>query len=136
MRDSAGFEVLGSDECLRLLGSVPVGRVVFTENALPAVHPVNFLVHAGAVIIRSGNDRSITAGVDGAVVAFEVDDIDVDNRTGWNVTAVGRASVVSDSAMIGELSSLPFHPWAPDCACFIRIQIERVTGRRIDEATE
>lgn len=100
MRDSAGLEVLGSDECLRLLGSVPVGRVVFTEKALPAVHPVNFLVHAGAVIIRSGNGRSLTAGVDGAVVAFEVDDIDV------------------------------------DCACFIRIQIERVTGRRIDDATE
>lgn len=133
MRDSAGLLVLEPDECMRLLASVAVGRVVFTENALPAVHPVNFVVHDGAVIIRSGDGRRLAAAADGAVVAFEIDEIDADNRTGWNVTVVGRASVVDDPAEIAELSALPLYPWAPgDRSRFIRIQVERVTGRRID----
>src|SRR5437660_880425 len=35
-------EHLSRDECLRLLGQVPVGRIVFTRQALPAVEVVNF----------------------------------------------------------------------------------------------
>jgi hypothetical protein len=38
-------EQLGRDECLRLLGSVPIGRVAFTVDALPSVQPVTFVLH-------------------------------------------------------------------------------------------
>jgi nitroimidazol reductase NimA-like FMN-containing flavoprotein (pyridoxamine 5'-phosphate oxidase superfamily) len=36
------LEVLGRQLCLALLETVQVGRLVFTEDALPAVQPVNF----------------------------------------------------------------------------------------------
>src|SRR5437667_22837 len=44
---------LPKDEALRLLGSVPFGRVVFTARALPAVRPVNHLVDGNRIIIRT-----------------------------------------------------------------------------------
>ena len=36
-----GMEILDSAESRRLLASVPIGRIVFTDRALPAVQPVN-----------------------------------------------------------------------------------------------
>lgn len=37
-------EQLDRSEALRLLGTVPLGRVVFTHQALPAIRPVNHVV--------------------------------------------------------------------------------------------
>ena len=36
------LDVLNRRQCLDLLQGVRVGRLVFTEDDLPAVHPVNF----------------------------------------------------------------------------------------------
>jgi hypothetical protein len=47
-----GLERLDRDECLRLLASVPVGRLIFTVNALPMVRPVNFALMEGQRIGR------------------------------------------------------------------------------------
>ncbi len=46
--DPSGFEILDEFECLRLLGSVPLGRLVFTLGGMPAVRLVNFAVDAQA----------------------------------------------------------------------------------------
>jgi hypothetical protein len=40
--DDSVLEPLTRDECTRLMGSVPVGRIVYTRQALPAVELVNF----------------------------------------------------------------------------------------------
>lgn len=37
-------EQLDRSEALRLLGTVPLGRIVFTHQALPAIRPVNHVV--------------------------------------------------------------------------------------------
>lgn len=132
-RDSQGLVILDREECLRLLGTVPVGRIVFTEHALPAIRPVNFLVHDGAIVIRSGEGEKLTAAADGAVVAFEADEFDADARTGWSVTAVGPAAAVTDADSVAALSALPLVPWAPgDRSRFIRLQVVHVSGRRLD----
>ena len=39
-------------EALRLLGSVSLGRIVFTRHALPTVRPVNHVLVDGDVVIR------------------------------------------------------------------------------------
>src|SRR5215470_18115310 len=70
---------LPKDEALRLLASVPFGRVVFTARALPAVRPVNHLVDGT-----------------GTVVAYEADEIDPATHQGWSVVVVGRAVPVTD----------------------------------------
>ncbi|MGC0342598.1 hypothetical protein RKD20_007632 [Streptomyces sp. SLBN-8D4] len=44
---------LGSVEALRLLGSVSLGRIVFTRHALPTVRPVNHVLDGGDIVIRT-----------------------------------------------------------------------------------
>lgn len=132
-RDSAGLAILDREECLRLLATVPVGRIVFTEHALPAIRPVNFVVHDGAIIIRTGEGGKLAAAADGAVVAFEADEFDLVALTGWSVTAVGQATVVTDPEVVAEVSALPVDTWAPgDRSHYIFIALATVTGRRID----
>lgn len=49
MFDPSGPAVLGRDECLALLASARLGRVVFTTRGLPAVEPVKFRYRDEAV---------------------------------------------------------------------------------------
>jgi len=79
------LQVIPRDEALRLLASAPVGRVVFTLRALPAVLPVNFVLDGDAVVFRTAPGSKLTAAVRNAVVAFQVDQIDPQTQTGWSV---------------------------------------------------
>lgn len=40
-------------EALRLVATVSLGRIVFTQHALPAVRPVNHLVEGEDIIVRT-----------------------------------------------------------------------------------
>lgn len=132
MLDSAGLEVLDVEECLRLLATVPIGRVVFTDQALPGVLPVNFLLHNGTIVLRTGEGSKLTAALRDAVVAFEADEFDVENRTGWSVMVIGHARLVRDGTERAKLSALDLTPWTPgQREHFIVISTEIVTGRRV-----
>jgi nitroimidazol reductase NimA-like FMN-containing flavoprotein (pyridoxamine 5'-phosphate oxidase superfamily) len=131
-RDTSGLEVLSPEECLALAGSVPIGRIVFTERALPAVQPVNFILDDGCVIIRTTDGTKLAAAASHAIVAFEVDEIDSDTRSGWSVTFVGRAEAVQDPTEYARLEQLRLRSWAPGHRDrFIRISPEFVNGRRL-----
>lgn len=43
-------------ECLSLLRTVPVGRIVFTECALPAIQPVNFTLDGASLSESDENE--------------------------------------------------------------------------------
>src|ERR1043165_5238571 len=88
--------VLTRRQCLDLLEGVRVGRLVFTEDALPAVQPVNFRVWHDDVVIRVAGGPKLIAATDRQVVAFEADELDPDLRTGWSVTIVGHAEHITD----------------------------------------
>ncbi|SDI08751.1 Nitroimidazol reductase NimA, pyridoxamine 5'-phosphate oxidase superfamily [Sinosporangium album] len=130
--DSAGLQVLDRAECMVLLSSVPVGRIVFTDRALPAVQPVNFLVVENHIVIRTGRGSKLAAAARDAVVAFEADEFDAERWTGWSVTAIGQARAVVAPGEIERLSRLPLTAWAPgDRDHYIVMRIEEVSGRRI-----
>ncbi|SHG85196.1 pyridoxamine 5'-phosphate oxidase family protein [Streptoalloteichus hindustanus] len=130
--DRTGLQVLDETECLRLLGSVPVGRIAFTHDALPAVQPVTFVVHEGAVVFRTREGSKLAAATRNAVVAFEVDEFDAATRSGWNVTVVGRARVVTDPDELAALAALDLRPWAPGQRDrYVQISVELVQGRRV-----
>ncbi len=132
MFDTHGLEVLSPSECLRLLGEVPIGRVVFTDQALPAVQPVNFVVDGDCVVLRTADGSKLAAAARNAIVAFEVDEIDVEDARGWSVTVVGHAEAVTDEAEVARLSSLPIPSWSPEESVhFIRIGMEIIQGRRL-----
>lgn len=131
-RDSAGLEILTREESLALLGSVPVGRIVFTDRALPAVQPVNFVLYDGAVIFRTGAGSKLAAATRQAIVAFQADSFDKSTESGWSVTAVGPSRVVEDDAELSRLSTLPLQPWVSnDREYYIRVELAQVTGRRL-----
>jgi uncharacterized protein len=114
--DANGLEVLDRGTCLALMRSVALGRVVFTDRALPAIQPVHFVLDGDDVII------SMPPG----------DDFEPGTRRGWSVTAIGEARVVRVPTEIERLSRLPLRSWAPaDLGCFVRIRTEYVSGRRI-----
>jgi nitroimidazol reductase NimA-like FMN-containing flavoprotein (pyridoxamine 5'-phosphate oxidase superfamily) len=132
MTASREARTLTTGECLDLLDTAPVGRLVFTERALPAVHPVNFLRHGRSIIVRTGTGSKLDAARRGDVVAFEADHIDPDSQTGWSVLVVGHASVVNDVERLVAVLDFEHRPWVRGRAAHvIQIATERVTGRRL-----
>ena len=96
MRKGQELEVLNRRQCLDLLQTVRVGRLVFTEDALPAVQPVNFRLWRDDVVIRVAGGPKLAAATHNLVVAFQADELDPDLRTGWSVTVVGHAHRMTD----------------------------------------
>ncbi|WP_246115638.1 pyridoxamine 5'-phosphate oxidase family protein [Trebonia kvetii] len=126
------LEDLSRDECLRLVGLVAVGRIVYTRQALPAVELVNFALDHGDIVIGTDSGGKLAAGTRGAVVAFEVDSLDMAAHAGWSVTIVGYSLAVVDSEEITRLRRVGLHPWGPgEHDHFIRIAPTIVDGRRL-----
>ncbi len=125
-----GLRELDRHECLRLLSLVPIGRIVYTHDALPAVLPVNFsLDHDHSVVLRTSAASRLAHAVDGAVVAFQADWFDEAAHTGWSVIVTGRATLVTDPRDKEQLRAVGLRSWmaVPEEA-FIRISPELVTG--------
>ncbi|MCI3278155.1 pyridoxamine 5'-phosphate oxidase family protein [Streptomyces cylindrosporus] len=133
MYPNDGFRELERQECLRLLAQVPVGRIVHTRQALPAVLPVNFCLDGdGAVLLRTSAASELVRAVDGVVVAFEADEVDSAAHAGWSVVVTGSARVVTDPAEHARLVRTGPRSWVPSPEeVFIRIEPELVTGREL-----
>lgn len=132
MTDQQQLEVLDRVECMALLETVRVGRLVFTEGALPAVQPVNFRMHDEQVVLRVAGGGKLAAAINNSIVAFEVDDLDPDLRSGWSVTVVGHACLITDVEELVEVSGIWLQPWVVGRRDnFVRIKTEQVNGRRL-----
>jgi len=114
------------------VGLVPLGRIVYTRQALPAVELVNFALVDGDIVIRTDSGGKLAAATRGAVVAFEADSVDVARHAAWSVTIVGYSRAVTDGEEVLRLEQTGLDPWAPgERDHFIRISPEIVNGRRI-----
>ncbi|MFE7167785.1 pyridoxamine 5'-phosphate oxidase family protein [Streptomyces sp. NPDC057616] len=133
MYPNDGFRELDRQECLRLLAKVPVGRIVHTRQALPAVLPVNFgLDDDGAVVLRTSAASELARAVDGVVVAFEADEVDAATQSGWSVVVTGAAGVVTDPVEHDRLLRTGPRSWVPSPQeVFVRIEPELVSGREL-----
>lgn len=130
--DHSGLEILDRDECLRLLSRVPIGRIVFTHQALPAVQPVNFVFDGTDIVIKTSSASRLATAATGTIVAFEIDEIDADAQSGWSVVAVGPARHVTAVEEVRALDRLPLRTWAPgERDRYICLRPELVNGRRI-----
>lgn len=128
--DANGLEVLSRAEAIALLESQEVGRLVYTRRALPAIRPVNFAVRGGAVLIWTGSASSLGQAVRGAVVAFETDELNRTTRSGWSVSVLGTAQLVTDEIELARAREDGPVPWAPGVKDYlIRIPLTVVTGR-------
>ena len=128
--DGSALTQLPRDECLNLMASVPVGRVIYTRRALPAVELVNFAFDAGDIVLRTDPSGKLAAATRGVVVAFEADCLDPAHQAGWSVTAIGLSREVTDPEEIRRLQTIGLSSWAPGPRDhFIRISPEILNGR-------
>jgi Pyridoxamine 5'-phosphate oxidase len=102
---------MNRQQALRKLGSVPIGRIVFTRRAMPVISPVVHLLDNDQIIIRSHEGSAIAAGQgQGAVVVYEADELDPITRTGWSVMVTGLARLVTDPGVAARYRQA-LRPW-------------------------
>lgn len=122
---------LDRHECLRLLAQRRLGRVAFSERALPAILPVTYSM-VGQNVLLGTTAGGLGHRLDGQVVAFAVDDLDEDVGTGWSVVVTGTARLVKpprdlmryDAALPGSVAEI-------DHEGRVSITSGDVVGRRI-----
>ena len=130
--DGSALEQLSRDECLTLMASVPVGRVIYTRRAMPAVELVNFALDRGDIVMRTNPSGKLAAAARGAVVAFEADCLDLAHQAGWSVTAIGPSREVTDPEEVARLRTIGLSSWTPGTRDhFIRITPVILTGRHL-----
>jgi nitroimidazol reductase NimA-like FMN-containing flavoprotein (pyridoxamine 5'-phosphate oxidase superfamily) len=134
---TGGLLVIPEAECRTLLASTDLGRIVISLEALPVAFPVNFRIIDDAIVFRTGSGTKLRAAVDNRVVGFQVDRVDRDGASGWSVLVHGTASVVSDPDRIAALDRHDIRSLSPEPLLFyVRISIDRVSGRRIAPCAE
>ena len=95
------LEKLDGAECLRLISPGGIGRIAFTGRYGLTVLPVNYKLHDGAIVFRTAQDsptgEDLRTGIAHAEyqVAFEIDQIDPETRSGWSVLIHGPAHHMS-----------------------------------------
>jgi hypothetical protein len=101
-------------ECRALLRTRNLGRVVYTEGALPAVLPVHYAAVDGRILLRVRASTPAVNKVSGSIVALEVDELETADIHGWVVLVIGLCTDASPPPR--EVASMPFwthtsHPW-------------------------
>lgn len=127
-----GLELLDEQQCLALLATAEIGRVGVSIAALPAIFPVNYRLIDGSVVFLTSPGTKLEAAAANAVVAFEVDDFGMADRTGWSVLVVGRSEIVTDPDLRAQAERLGLEPFAEGPRhTMVRIAVELISGRRI-----
>ncbi len=129
----SGLEIISRQECLQLLRGQRVGRVAFVARDQPMVLPVNYAIHGGTIVLRTGTGTKLEA-MRSSKVAFEVDEFDVVDASGWSVVVQGVAEDITDADDLtaGLLRDSAVPSWAPgDLDHYVRIDPTMISGRRI-----
>jgi nitroimidazol reductase NimA-like FMN-containing flavoprotein (pyridoxamine 5'-phosphate oxidase superfamily) len=131
-------EQLPEAESLRLIAQSEIGRIGYTGRYGPVVIPVNYRLMDGAVIFRtdvgSPLGEDLHTGITDAEyrVAFEVDELNSADHTGWSVLIQGSAHFMDEEAELAAAKQAGVDPWAGGAKeVYIRIKPTLVTGRRI-----
>jgi len=128
--------LLSELECARLLASHSVGRVAWQAADGQQILPVTYLFWSGLLFFRTAPHGILSELVRPTDVAFEVDELDQDRRSGWSVVVGGQARAVAAPAEISELlATETLVPWAPGGRILlIQIKPSRIRGRSLRRA--
>lgn len=104
-----GFQTMTAQECRRLLCSTDIGRLAISAGALPVVLPVQYELDGDRLLLRTPGHHEVSDGIDGQIVGFEADRIDLDHGVGWCVSVTGPVQVLHGAGSVD-----PVHRWFSD----------------------
>src|ERR1044071_6966610 len=108
---------LDEAESLKLISPGGIGRIAYQSRFGPAVLPVNYKWHDGAIVFRttrhSALDEDLQTGIAGGdyKVAFEINETDVPARRGWSVLTRGPAPRVAGETERAAAEQAGVEPW-------------------------
>lgn len=120
-------------DCWALLVGVQIGRVAWSRPEGPAVVPVNLALLDGALWLRTTTDSALVREGVGENVAIEVDQVDLEARSGWSVLVLGPAELVEGDDVPEHLHVLEVWPSGARPA-YVRVSPTQLTGRRLGAA--
>lgn len=131
------LDPMSREECLQMLADNQVGRLAVSVGGQPVIFPVNYVLDGDVVVFRSDPGTKLD-GATLARVAFEIDHVDQELKSGWSVVVQGIGRYISDA--IDEASArrrgLPLEAWAPgEKEHWVEILDPQITGRRLSTVT-
>lgn len=129
------LEPMSRDECLRRLADNQVGRLAVSVRGQPVIFPVNYVLDGDVVIFRSDPGTKLdSAGL--ARVAFEIDHIDSELKSGWSVVVQGVGRYIGVDPGSERRRALPLEAWAPgDKENWVEILDPEISGRQLSTVT-
>jgi Pyridoxamine 5'-phosphate oxidase len=132
---------LSEAESLELLATAGLGRLVYNSRYGPTALPVTYRVDAGSIVLGTWDpvlfDEDLRTGIAQAdyQVAVEVDQIDVEARTGWFVLVRGAAHHLDTEAERAPFIDAGLEPWIEGVpAHFIRVNPTGIWASRVGPA--
>ena len=107
-----------------------------THRALPAIVPVNYVLSGSRVVFRTEPRGMLARACAGTVVAFEVDELDPEGRSGWSVLVVGQAELLDGSAALRAAESGLVAAVGGGRDQFVAVTIGQLSGRLIQPIIE
>jgi nitroimidazol reductase NimA-like FMN-containing flavoprotein (pyridoxamine 5'-phosphate oxidase superfamily) len=124
---------LSYEECREILARGEVGRVALCGPSGPAILPVNYVLHRDAIVFRTGPYGSLGRLAANQQIAFEVDELDPQARSGQSVVATGRGEMLEDRDDLAEIRALADPTaWARGIKLmYVRLAWTSLSGRRV-----
>ncbi len=130
-------DTLSAEECLDLLKQQVIGRIVFVDDEGPGAVPVNYAVAGNDIVLRVAEDSHLRALIE-TPIAFEADQVDADQSSGWSVLVRGSGRELSMQEVADTLrelgDDLP-RPWVGGVHnTWLAITATSISGRRLSGA--
>src|SRR6202035_3719338 len=134
-------ERLDEPECMELLSTAKIGRLVYNSRYGPVALPSEYKIHEGSIVFRTYRvtftEEDLRTGIAHAEyqVVVEVDHIDPEAREGWVVLVRGTAHQLDTEAERASVSDVGLESWVEgEPEHFIRVDPISIAGQRIRPA--
>ena len=132
---TGNFAELSETDCKELLAQHTAGRVGFMAPEGPQILPVTYQYRNGSVIFRTSPYGPLAGLIRRTSVAFEIDSIDEQDKSGWSVLLLGFAEAMAHDYLLTTAWETGPVPWADGVRnLFIEITPRKISGRSIRSA--
>ena len=141
LRAQRVVERLDEPECMELLSTAKIGRLVYHSRYGLVALPSEYKIHEGSIVFRTYRttftEEDLRTGIEDAEyqVVVEADQADPDAREAWLVHVRGTAHHLDTEAERAAIADLGLESWVEgEPEHFIRVDPSEIGGQRIRRA--